>query len=66
MLKFLLFLLLALICWPIALLAVIAYPFVWILMLPFRLVGMTVDAVFAFLRALMFLPARLLGGGKSS
>ncbi len=66
MLKFLLFLLLALICWPIALLAVVAYPFIWILMLPFRLVGMTVDAVFAFLRALMFLPARLLGGGKSS
>ncbi len=65
MLKFLLFILLALICWPVALLAIVAYPIVWILMLPFRLVGITVDAVFAFLRALMFLPSRILRGRKA-
>ena len=48
-------------CWPVALLALLLWPVVWILMLPFRLIGITVDAVFAFLRALLFLPARLLG-----
>jgi hypothetical protein len=48
-------------CWPLALLAVILFPFVWLLSLPLRLVGLTVGAVFAFLRALLFLPARMLG-----
>jgi hypothetical protein len=61
MLKFLLWLLLLVVCWPLALLALIAYPLVWLLSLPFRLVGITVSAVFEFLRALLFLPARLLG-----
>jgi len=54
--------LLFVLCWPLALLALVAWPFVWLLLLPFRLVGITVSAVFAFLRALLFLPARLLGG----
>jgi len=49
-------------CWPIALLALILWPIVWLLMLPFRLIGIGVEAVFALLRALLFLPARLLGG----
>ena len=48
-------------CWPVALLALILFPVVWLLSLPLRLVGITFDAVFALLRALLFLPARLLG-----
>ena len=48
-------------CWPIALLALILFPFVWLLSLPLRLVGITVSAVFALLSAVLFLPARLLG-----
>ena len=49
------------ISWPIALLALILFPLVWLLLLPFRLVGVAVDAVFALIRTLLFLPARLLG-----
>jgi hypothetical protein len=62
MLTFVLWLLLLVICWPIALLALLLYPIVWLLLLPFRLVGIVVSGVFEFLRALIFLPARLLGG----
>ena len=51
-------------CWPLALLALVLFPFVWLLSLPLRLVGITVGALFAFLRALLFLPARLLSFGK--
>jgi hypothetical protein len=64
MTKFLLWLLLFIFCWPLALLALILYPFVWLLLLPFRLVGIAVDGVFELLRAIVFLPARVLGGGK--
>jgi hypothetical protein len=64
MLKFLAWLLLLVVCWPLALLALVLYPFVWLLSLPFRLVGITLEAVFAFLKALLFLPARLLGGPR--
>ena len=60
MTKFLLWLILLVVCWPIALLALIAYPLVWLLLLPFRLLGIAVDGVFEFLRALLQLPARLL------
>lgn len=62
MLTFLLWLLLLVICWPLALLALLLYPLVWLLLLPFRLVGMAVGGVFAFLRALLTLPARVLRG----
>ncbi len=62
MIKFLLWLLLLVLAWPIALLALVLWPVVWLLSLPFRLVGMAVGAVFAFLRALLMLPARVLGG----
>jgi hypothetical protein len=48
-------------CWPIALLALLLWPLVWLLSLPFRLVGITFEAVFALLKALLMLPARLLG-----
>ena len=61
MLKFLLWLVLFMLCWPLALAALVLYPFVWLLLLPFRLVGIAVGGVFAFLRAVLFLPARLLG-----
>ncbi|HLE20030.1 MAG TPA: hypothetical protein VJB88_02820 [Vicinamibacteria bacterium] len=61
MAKFLLWLILFVLCWPIALLALVAYPFVWLLLLPFRLIGIAVDAVLDLLRALLHLPARLLG-----
>lgn len=48
-------------CWPLALLALVLWPVVWLLALPFRLVGITFSALFAFLQALLYLPARLLG-----
>lgn len=48
-------------CWPLAILAVVLFPFVWLLCLPFRLIGITIGAVFALLHAILFLPARLLG-----
>lgn len=60
--KFLLWLLLLFLCWPLALLALILWPIVWLLALPFRLIGISVDAVFGLLRAILTLPARLLGG----
>jgi len=63
MLKFLLWLILFVLCWPLAVAALVLYPFVWLLLLPFRLVGIAVGGVFAFLRAVLFLPARLLGMG---
>ena len=62
MLKFLLWLILLVLCWPLALLALLLYPIVWLLLLPFRLIGITVSAVFDFLRALLQLPARVLRG----
>jgi hypothetical protein len=62
MLTFILWLLLFLFCWPLALLALIAYPVVWLILLPFRLLGVAVEGVFELLRTVLFLPARLLGG----
>ncbi len=62
MAAFLLWCLLLIFCWPIALLALIAYPFVWLILLPFRIVGIAVGGVLAFLRALFFLPVRILRG----
>jgi hypothetical protein len=58
---FLLWLLVLFICWPLALLALIAYPLVWLFLLPFRLLGLAVDAVLDFLKAVLTLPSRLLG-----
>jgi hypothetical protein len=62
MLKFLLWLLLLVVCWPLAILALLLWPLAWLLTLPFRLVGLAVESVFALLRALLLLPARVLGG----
>jgi hypothetical protein len=64
MIKFLLWLILLVVCWPLALLALILYPFVWLLSLPFRLLGITVNAVFDLLKAIITLPARILSGGR--
>jgi hypothetical protein len=61
MTKFLLWMILLVVCWPAALLALVLYPFVWLFFLPFRLVGIVVTGVFELLRAIIFLPARLLG-----
>jgi hypothetical protein len=64
MIKLLLWLVLFVLCWPLAILALVFWPLLWLLSLPFRLVGVTFEAVFALLRAILFLPARLLGGGR--
>lgn len=61
MLSFLLWLVVLFLCWPLALLALVLYPLVWLLLLPFRLIGIGVDAVFELLRAIVMLPARILG-----
>jgi len=65
MVAFLLWCILFFFCWPLALLALIAYPFVWLILLPFRIVGIAVGGVLSFLRALFFLPARLLHGPRA-
>lgn len=61
---FILWLILLILCWPLALMALILYPLVWLLVLPFRLVGVTVEVVFKTLKAILLLPARLLGGPR--
>ncbi len=62
MTSFLLWLLLLVFCWPLALLALLLWPFVWLLLLPFRLFGVAVDGVFSLLRAILGLPSRVLSG----
>ena len=62
MAKFLLWCILFLLCWPLALLALVVYPFVWLLLLPFRIVGIAVDGVLGVVRGVVMLPARVLRG----
>jgi hypothetical protein len=62
MLSFLLWLVVLFLCWPLALLALVLYPLVWLLLLPLRIVGVGVEAVFELLRAIVMLPARILRG----
>ena len=62
MVKFLLWCILLVLCWPIALLALIAFPFIWLLLLPFRILGIAVGGVLALVTALIMLPARVLRG----
>ena len=62
MAKFLLWLILLILCWPLALLALVLYPFVWLILLPFRLLGIAVGGVLALVKAVIVLPARLLRG----
>jgi hypothetical protein len=66
MVKFLLWCILLLLCWPLALLALVLYPIVWLLLLPFRIVGIAVDGVFDLLRGILFLPGRILRGPRSA
>jgi len=62
MLKLVLWLLLLAICWPLAIAALVLYPIVWLVLLPFRLLGIVVDSTFGLIRALFMLPARVIGG----
>lgn len=62
MIKFLLWLVLLVLCWPLALAALVIWPIAWLILLPFRLVGLAVEGVFELLRAIVLLPARMLGG----
>ncbi|MGA9334093.1 MAG: hypothetical protein WBV39_07425 [Rudaea sp.] len=62
MLTFILWLLLLVFCWPLALLALVLYPFVWLILLPFRLLGVAVDGVFSILHGVLTLPGRVLRG----
>lgn len=64
MLGFLLWCALFVVCWPLALLALILWPVVWLITLPLRLLGIALEGVFALFKAAVFLPARLLGGGR--
>jgi hypothetical protein len=64
MVKFLLWCILLVLCWPAALLALILYPLVWLLLLPFRILGIAVDGVLELLRAVITLPGRLLGAPR--
>ncbi len=61
MVKFLLWLILLVLCWPLALLALVLYPVVWLLLLPFRLLGIAVGGVLELVKAVVMLPARILG-----
>jgi hypothetical protein len=61
MITFLLWCLLLIVCWPVALLALLLYPFVWLLLLPFRILGFAVEGVLALVKSVIMLPARVLG-----
>jgi hypothetical protein len=65
MLTFLIWIILFIFCWPLALIALVLYPLVWLLTLPFRLIGLTVNGLFAFLKALIMLPARVFQGHRA-
>ncbi|MDT8067620.1 MAG: hypothetical protein ROO76_05570 [Terriglobia bacterium] len=65
MFTFLLWLFLLFVCWPLALLALVLYPLIWLLLIPFRLLGFAVEGVLALVKAIIFLPARVLGGARA-
>jgi len=64
MFSFLLWCILLIFCWPLALLFLVLYPIVWLLLLPFRILGIAVDGVLELLRAIIMLPARVLSGPR--
>lgn len=66
MVKFLLWCILFVLCWPLAIVALVLYPIVWLLLLPFRLVGIAVTGVLELVRAIIFLPARVLRGPRAA
>jgi hypothetical protein len=65
MVAFVLWLLLLVLCWPLALLALVLYPLAWLLLLPFRILGIAVEGVLGLLKAIVLLPARVLGGPRA-
>ncbi len=65
MFTFLLWLFLLFVCWPLALLALVLYPIIWLLLIPFRILGFAVEGVLALVKAVIFLPARVLGGARA-
>jgi hypothetical protein len=65
MAAFVLWCILLVVCWPVALMALVLYPILWLLLLPFRLLGIAVEGVFSLLRAILFLPARVLRGPQA-
>jgi len=65
MLTFILWCILFVLCWPLALVALILYPIVWLILLPFRILGIAVDGILGFLRAIFTLPARILSPRRS-
>jgi hypothetical protein len=65
MLKFILWCILFVLCWPLALLALVLYPLVWLLLLPFRLLGIAVDGAFQLIKSIILLPSRILRLGKA-
>lgn len=66
MMTFILWCILLVLCWPLAILAVVLYPIVWLLLLPFRLAGIAVGGALELIRAIIFLPARILRGPRGS
>ena len=66
MVRFLLWCILLVLCWPLALLALVLYPIVWLILLPFRILGIAVDGVFDLLGGILFLPGRILRGPRSA
>ena len=66
LIAFLVWCLLLVFAWPLALLVLVVFPFVWLLSLPFRLIGITFEALFALLRAILFLPARVFGWRRTA
>jgi len=64
MVKFLLWLILLVLCWPLALLALVLYPLVWVFLLPFRLLGIAVEGVLGLVKSIIMLPVRVLGGPR--
>jgi len=65
MLAFFMWCILFVLCWPLALIALVLYPIVWLFLLPFRIVGIAVEGVLAIVKGLIFLPARILGFGHA-
>ena len=66
MAAFILWCILLVLCWPLALIALVLAPLIWLILLPFRILGFAVGGVLSFVRALFFLPARLVGGPRAS
>jgi hypothetical protein len=64
--RFILWLILLFLCWPLALLALILYPFVWLILLPFRILGIAVEGVLDLLKGILFLPGRILRGPRAA